>query len=477
MKKVRPWVEALGIAEEDYQRWCSSVPADESVTFRCLREGRIPIEAYLDWACNFYELPILQKAFFENPPDAQIFSKLKTIGSWSREMMPVGEWDGVIYVACTEPVEEITWSFNVCYLLAQPEHLEAHWKILNGIKPLATPPLPGIDEITKTAVPKIPDVPVPMDVPVENPVALLKPKKAPVVAQAPAASAPPAMPETTAVTSFANIEEAASAPMVATEAASTVPTTPAKEMDPFASLEMELTKTSAPVAAVMAPEGVSLSTAPAVAEMPAGLDAPAGLEAPASVSQDSGISKVDVAPEGLSMPEMPENTSVTSISPKIQANVVASASISTDANAMQAMAQEFFKELKNDFLGCMLLSFDGDNLKPMAWDEKWKSVGATQAFISLSNASAFRVVFRTKMPYLGHVVNTASNTDFFKSWGNEQLPENILVQPIIENGKWYGMLLLLADKNKKQASLLTLAEQISARLANVMAKSTAKKVA
>jgi hypothetical protein len=376
MKKVRPWVEALGISEDDYQRWCSNIPATESVTFRCLREGRIPVEAYLDWACNHYGLPVLKKDFFANAPDHNLFEKLKGIGSWSYEIMPVGEWDGVIYIACTEPNEDISWSFNVCYLLAAPASLEAHWNALNTTKPLsapavATPPPTPMAEITQTAFPVLPNVP-----------------------------------------------------------------TPDKKDDPFAAIEMQLTQT-----AVKASEA---STVPALE-----------------------------VPEGLSLPDMPENT-LTAIFPKSDVSISPAPVTSQDLNTMQSIAQEYFKELKSDFMGCMLLAFDSDNLRPIAWDEKWKTTGPNTAFVSLSNASAFRVVYRTKMPYLGHVVETPSNSEFFSAWGFTALPENILVQPLSENGKWHGMLLLLADKTKKQSTQLAIAEQVAARLANVMGKATKK---
>jgi len=423
MKKVRPWVEALGIPEDDYQRWCLNIPAAESVTFRCLREGRIPVEAYLDWACNHYELPVLKKDFFANAPDHTLFEKLKSIGSWSNEIMPIGEWDGVIYIACTEPNDDISWSFNVCYLLAAPASLEAHWKALNATKPvlaptvatpsLVTPPLPPMAEITKTAFPVLPNI-----------------------------------------------------------------ATPDKKDDPFAAIEMQLTQT-----AVKIPEA---SAAPAL-DMPEGfgavgtfapapaLDVPDAFAAlaPEGISHEATPAVNDVVPEGLSLPDMPENT-LTAIVPKADVSISPAPVTSQDLNTMQKMAQEYFKELKSDFVGCMLLSFDGDNLRPIAWDEKWKTTGPNTAFISLSNASAFRVVYRTKMPYLGHVVETPSNSEFFSAWGFTALPENILVQPLSENGQWYGMLLLLADKTKKQSTQLAVAEQVAARLANVMGKATKK---
>lgn len=381
MKNVRPWVSALGISEDDYQRWTSGLPAGQSATYHCLKAERIPSLAYLVWAQNHYELPLLNDAFFQNPPPNLVFEQLKTVAHWGPEMIPVGEWDGVVYIACVEPIEEVNWSFQVCYVLAAPKHLESYWNRVNSNAPTSVASTPTVkEELTVTAFPPQPSAPTP---------------------------------------------------------------------DLFSSLEAEVAK----------PKEPAVQNAPLPADTLEGLNL-----------------KIDTAtgpaPEGLSLsglPDLPENTMTAIFAPPVlETPKVASPTLNATVSETNSSFSSLLKSLQSDFKGAIIFKVESENLIPLAWDEHFKPANQNQkGLISLSQASAFRIAYRTKMPYLGHVVETPTNADFFKNWGFAKAPEQIVVQPIIENNTWLGLILLIADTAKRHTQILTAAESASQKAISI----------
>lgn len=402
MKTVRPWVKALGIPEEDYQQWCSGSPADESVTYSCLREGRIPVDGYLEWARDHYGLAILRSEFFLKPANSALFDKLKNVSNWSREFVPIHEWDGVIFVACVEPTDA-EWSYPVQQVLATPEDLQKYWDKLNptsAFPPRPTTPLPPHDEITKAPV--------------------------------------------------ANLSK--------------------KEADPFEALSAII---HAPVSTNTI-EGINLNVTSADVDLniPEGFSSSA-IASPSKTAEPSmealmaELTKTSAATENTT-PEIPENT-FTAIRPSTG---VPAPEKSGSIGEGQFQSEAMLSELGVDFEGAMVLKIENERMQPWAWDSNW--VSSQPVAIDLSGASAFRVVYRTKMPYMGHIVDTPANTAFFNAWGFHALPEAVLVQPLIHQGNWIGMLVLKCDKNKKQSQLLMTAEKFAPKFIDIIAKVHAK---
>lgn len=418
MKTIRPWVKALGIPEEDYQRWCSGISAGESVTFACLRAGRIPVDGYLEWARDHYGLAILRSEFFLKPANSDLYNKLKTVSNWSQEFVPVHEWDGVIFVACVEPTD-VEWSYPVRQVLATPEDLQKYWNNLHDAAAPVAPEAAYAHEEVTNAFPPQPTTPVPPhDQFTKTPVA--NPSK--------------------------------------------------KEADPFDALSAII---DAPVATNTI-EGIDLKIAATDVDLniPEGFTSSA-IASPSKAAEPSmealmaELTKTSAASENTT-PEMPENT-FTAIRPSTG---VPAPEKSVSVGEGQFQSEATLNELGADFQGAMVLKIEGERLQPWAWDSHW--VSAKPASIDLSGASAFRVVYRTKMPYMGHIVDTPVNTAFFNAWGSHALPEAVLVQPLIHQGNWVGMLILKCDKNKKQTQLLNIAERVAPKFIELMAKAQAK---
>lgn len=182
MSNAKPWVKALKINSTDYETWSSEVSSEESVTFWALDKGKIKAQDYLLWAREHYQLPVLKDSWFKKHCNHQLWSQIQSVANWSPHMMPIEEWDGVVYVAVVEPPEDVQWSFPVAYVLAHARSLKSHWKTLQdgpseseseatpepapeiaaGIPEDLSGPEPVAEEVHVQEVPDIPDPSTPL---------------------------------------------------------------------------------------------------------------------------------------------------------------------------------------------------------------------------------------------------------------------------------------------------------------------------
>lgn len=365
----KPWALALHVPQSTYNSWAKQCPKDESVLLWSLSTNQISSDDYFLWAREHYGLAHLNSEFFERAADKSLWQKIKTAINWSAEMIPVLEWDGVIFIACIEPQPEISWSFPVQFVLANANDLKKYWNELHN--------------------------------------------------------------------DLHNELHIAAAPI---------------HFDP--------------------PEGMGAINTVATPEEnnpPEGIEAPVGLSVPGDFKLNLNLT----VPEGLNPPEG-AITSVIQI--KQASNIPDGLNINPSVHAMDPQSNyvNFLYKAENDFQGGMILSVADEQLKAIAWNSKFKPINAkAEAFWSLNQPSAFRVAYRTKLPYLGHVVDTPINREFFNSWGMEHLPERILVQPVKATPQnnitstshnappITHLILLITNTEKQNHAILSLAEKLS----------------
>jgi len=130
-KSLKPWVQPLRVSPTEFQAWSKDSNKSESLTFWCLENGKIAPEDYFSWAKEHYGLPLLSTEFFSHAkPNAELWNHIQSVANWSAEMLPLTQWDGVVFIACVEPKDDIQWSFPVSYVLAKPEDLKFYWQSL-----------------------------------------------------------------------------------------------------------------------------------------------------------------------------------------------------------------------------------------------------------------------------------------------------------------------------------------------------------
>ena len=132
MSKQYHWAQSLGVSQADLDAWSKQVDSSEILVSWCIRTNKIDEAQYMNWARNYYGLPILKSNFFQNGFNEPFFRSLESMAFWSKELLPVCEWDGVLFLACAEPLSDTPWSFPVQFLLASPKDLEAKWNQVSG---------------------------------------------------------------------------------------------------------------------------------------------------------------------------------------------------------------------------------------------------------------------------------------------------------------------------------------------------------
>lgn len=126
------WAKALQIPKALLDEWLTIAPIEESFTFWCLFTGRISVDNYFRWAKENYGIAFLEAGYFQQEPNRQLWSQIHSVANWSPWLLPIEQWDGVVFVACVEPPLEHTWSFPVSYVLADPNQLERLWQRLHN---------------------------------------------------------------------------------------------------------------------------------------------------------------------------------------------------------------------------------------------------------------------------------------------------------------------------------------------------------
>ena len=101
------------------------VPANTPLLVWCLVNGMVKSDEYLAWACDHYGMAVLNAEFFEHF-DRESLTSLRAETSWSAWCFPVGKWDDVIFVACSEPLPEMP-DGNYTFVLADPRLMGEAW--------------------------------------------------------------------------------------------------------------------------------------------------------------------------------------------------------------------------------------------------------------------------------------------------------------------------------------------------------------
>jgi len=527
MAANKNWVQAFNIPDKDLSSWNQQLPVGCSLTTWCLQNKKIPAKEYLEWAKNEYKLPLLNSNFFTKQADEKLWLSIQTVANWSGEMFPIGQWDGTIYVACLEPHPETKWSFNVCYVLANPDDMFSYWSRLQNV--VAESSAPAAEPVTVAEPPAAAPVPAAAPAPAAAPTPPA-PQKEPQVAQAEPDAPPPitVAPKTEATTSAPeelstpdsfqlNVEPAPATPKI--EMPSLVvpnqkPVTGTPEVP--AGMTPEVPAGIAPeVPAGMAPE-VPAGMTPAV---PAGVtpEVPAGMapEVPAGMAPEVPAGMAPEVPAGMT-PEVPaginsslNEDSISSISaddtPASDLGNVA-ASVPTveterpqqkeverpayDVNenwepltpeVMENIKQEMtlhaagldqiFEEAHTKFNSLMVLTLSKKGLRPWFHDGTWNPRHeSAREIIDMSAPSIFRIVQKSLQPFHGPISSNPINDLFFKRWGYAKCPMHVTVTVIAYDSSPVALVLFTGDKNSSSMQALNFAEKVTEKLKIVLEK-------
>lgn len=420
MSLIKPWVSALRVDPSQFQLWQTQKPNNSSMTFWCLETHKVKLLDYLQWARDHFGLAVIKEAYFEEPPQLEFWHKIKSVANWSPELLPLAEWDGVVFVGCVEPPEDIQWSFPVRYLLASPKSLLGRWQQLQ--KGVMTSVAPAV---AKAPMPP-PSIPPEVSTPVLNP--SLSPEMAPL-------------------------------------------SVPATETNGFDALERGLD------AAAEESESPSPSTNSALVVMPEGLSLDSLSVAPLKLSEEAepitGVTGVNTGSGYTDPLSKPISSAPSAPAPQgsvIDTHRIAPNDLASAKTVNEAVAWAFDR-MRTHFHHSMVLIFEGPNLRPWRWETAWvpRSNENFKAF-DLEQPSLFRIVQRTRLPYHGHVVPSEANVRFFLNWGHESLPAHVTAVPLILNGEMLGLLMSIGEASANSSETLDFCERTAMPLAQSLVK-------
>lgn len=168
-----------------------------------LLSGLLPIAEYMKWASEHYKIPFLSDDFFAQTKNYKLLLENQN-PEWNEFFFPILEWQGMLYIGALEP-HSVSVSKKVCLVLCSPQQLSQLWAKMEKPKPaepvpLAVPigepvtviteiPAPSAGKATASAKPQ-PTVPAsPMVPPAAHPVAAAPVK--PATAAQPVPQRPP----------------------------------------------------------------------------------------------------------------------------------------------------------------------------------------------------------------------------------------------------------------------------------------------
>jgi len=157
MKAVKPWVKPLNVKFQEYETWTTQVDVETSITFWALDRRKLRTQDYLHWAREHYKIPVLKDPYFRDEASGDLYFQMKSVANWSAEMIPLTQWEGIVYVGCVEPPEDVKWSFPVRYVLVSARTLKKFWNQLQHEETMGTIAAPpAMAEVAKTAEAKEP---------------------------------------------------------------------------------------------------------------------------------------------------------------------------------------------------------------------------------------------------------------------------------------------------------------------------------
>jgi hypothetical protein len=407
-----------------------------SFTSFVLKQKLFTEDDYLAWAQRTYELPILKPDFFHmHNPEAQIWNNWKNFYSWKPDLIPLAEWDGVLFVGCVEKPEQWKSNSPVCFVLSSPSYLENWYAKYNSQAAAEAVP----EEVSGTHEFELKD-----DESLEG-------------TQADAGEAPA---DSEALEGFENFTS------------SVVPISKKSEADPavdfFGSQPSlpKLEKTATGV--VLKPAAV----APAASASP-----PVPPPIPPRANTVTGMTA----------------SGVTRIQPKADIPAFEIKTPTAAIKGVHHLKEYLFKyptfaeqlrvicePIKHHYKKFMLISIDekGEEISPMFWSDLFHPPKNNSNYrLDIQTPCIFSIVSRTVKPFHGPVSTNDVNEKFFEDWNQSEIPEQVTIVPVALKTHFIGMLLAVGEKSAYNNQALKFAEKISEEIVHKLELTQTKKKA
>lgn len=120
--EIRPkWADHFKLSDGELSALQAQVPQSKSLLRYCLEQSRFTGHEYLAWAKTHYQLPCLKDNFDQYKKAHEL--KMRYGNIWPDFITPLSEWDGVLFLACLEPVDNFKAPQKYQWVLCSLEQL------------------------------------------------------------------------------------------------------------------------------------------------------------------------------------------------------------------------------------------------------------------------------------------------------------------------------------------------------------------
>ncbi len=476
------WSPPAGFAPESTEALCHA-----------LRDGKISMDAYMEWAQETFELPILDGKFFEmTAPNLKLWVKRHAQLPWKSYIFPVAEWDGCLTVACLSPEflfdpekfqsSILTHKLRIVYVLAPLREMQLWWQKLRP------------DEAMITSTPLIP-----LNQP-ESPVGIdlnsldLQRKSAKQEQQAVAdmedlekafATHPTGQNQMlnqdqqhgqdnnqSATLKLEEINDAEVPEVLASldELAADL----AADLAPVSSPNLkakDIPKTSSKIPSSKIPTSV-ISEAP----VPSIIRPTAKPQAIASDKPESVLTRQPGPAATLKPEPSPVSKSEPTAPAKPEKQGEFDNNFLLDILRLQreiefkTAVEISFEQMRPHFGKGFLLGVNKDEskVKVIMSGIDTELISNYDVQLTLETPSIFRIVAKTLKPYHGHIIVNDINEKFFEDAAGGILPSHVTMTPIIVENKLLGMLMGIGEKSSYSKSILALQEKTTKELVETL---------
>ncbi len=490
------WAARFGISDREFAELQIHLAGSEDALRWCLLRGRIPLQDYMQWATETYDLPLLRDEFFSVPADPGCWDAVKSQFDWTSSFFPLAEWQGVLLIGCLEPPRfHFPLSSKHSLVVASPTSLESRFHEYEPAKayaPVSAPTPVQVTQTVKVAPPKLPT---------ERPAQIPATPLAPLVAEAPP-----------------KVRQRPADEVMAED----LPPAPDVSLSDPEGLVVEIAPPSSPNLFIV-PDGLPLTdigrpisskpdgfeqdsvimnlsdfdfsspTLPLV-NLPKNnvssittIEKPSLSRAVESLGAEpprASLPKVPPAPPVVGKTPMPLAPATTLTPPPIPTILTARVSTTEPAVALStcvtpdSLMSATVAHIARIFEHGLILNFSRNELRPVKWSELlWSAKGDKPDAVSLEKPSLFRIVHKSSLPYHGYVNPSDAGIAFFNDFNRGLTAKHVTLIPIVLNGQLDSMLMGLSMGEVDFKGSLAQMEKLAADYASQAVRFKVKKAA
>ena len=433
-----------------------------SFTAFVLNQKIVNEEDYLIWAQTHYGLVILNNEYLQiNNPDMALWSRWKNTYAWSNEFLPIGEWDGVLFIGCLEKPEDFNAPHPVCFALCSPLHLknwnkqyESEEKVLFVSPAPSTPKIPSMSEVPTSdkiltlelqhdsdssidndsinSDESFENSPADEKVPNENSFLMSLESLTPPTENSfllNIDTLKPQLVKTESSPVSISIEDVVPNIEVVPNGEATPPKIPKLEPVKLESLNFEVKKPEPPKVAVATAPKIAVATAP------------------------TNLTPIKAQPKN-SVPFQADKNSPLFLTKLFGLHKNLGAELKALCEPLIANYEKY-----------LILSVDDElsEARPLVWSESFNP-GIQNYGISLKSPSIFYIVAATSKPFHGPVSPNDQNDKFFDDWNMSHTPGHATLVPILHKDQLIGILLALGEATAFNNHILRSAVKVGSEI-------------